>query len=254
MNYREELVAFLQCYRSITEEKAKEVLLEAETLFKGGWGGQDYRNFAVLYKKAIKPLYDDDNDHMLFEAYQMHTPIDFLRMISYPIPGLETLGKIIGFMGTLKDVVLVDYGCGLAPRTLSLSLYLKKMGVAVKMVCVDLYRPLHTAFLEFICKRYDIDFDFIDVNLKNPYPKLPKHDYCDMVDVLEHLRYPLLALQNVHESLKEGGLIYALLINASLELTHICPNLELVRNQLSDWNYEILVPGSPTLLRKRSQT
>jgi len=237
-NYKPELIEFVAARRGIGQEAAKKLVENSEKYFKGGWGGNEYWAFSTLETEALKLFYDDDTDARVIETYQYHGPFDLLRMSGYAVPTEQDMEPILTRLGTKSSVTIVDYGCGLAHRTIAVSRYLIARGVKVKLYLVDIRRELHFAFLEFLCRKYGIEHQFIEVTAAGLYPELPPCDYCDNVSVLEHIREPLTVLNNTDRALKPGGLFLVLDFDAPEEMMHITPNLKVVRERLAELRYQ----------------
>jgi hypothetical protein len=148
-SYRRDLAEFVAAKRGIDVTRAVELMGRAEGQFLGGWGGQDYRRFTELALETFRPLYDETSDAELVRTYQFHGPVDFLRMIGYAIPTLQDIGPILKCLEGNSKVEILDYGCGLAHRTVAVARCLLKRQVNVKVTFVDIRRDLHFDFLNF---------------------------------------------------------------------------------------------------------
>ena len=237
-NYKPELIEFVAERRGISLEAAKALVDGGEKLFKGGWGGNEYRDFSNLETDTLKMFYDDNTDERVIETYQYHGPFDLLRMVSYGVPTEQDMEPIISRLAAKPSVTIVDYGAGLAHRTIAVSRSLLARGVRVKLYLVDIKRELHFAFLDFMCRKYGIDHQFIEVTAAKLYPELPPCDYCDNVSVLEHIREPLTVLNNTDRALNPGGLFLVLDFDAPEEMMHITPNLKVVRERIAELHYQ----------------
>ncbi len=213
------------------------MITTAQEQFAGGWGGSDYRRFTELALETFRPLHNDSTDAELVDTYKFHGSIDFLRMLGYGIPVPDEIGPIVQRLSGRENVRIVDYGCGLAHRTIAVSRALILADQDVKLVLVDIRRPHHFEFLEFLCEKYGIDLDFIEVDSNRLYPDVPAHDYCDAVSVLEHVRHPLRVIENIHRTLRPGGLLLASVEDEIEEMMHVSPDLAPVRAQLRDLGY-----------------
>jgi SAM-dependent methyltransferase len=167
----------------------------------------------------------------------VHAPFDFLRMLSYRIPADGEMLEIIDSLAARQRVDIVDYGCGLAQRSIALAGALKVRQRDVHVTFVDIRRPLFVDFLKFLCERRGLASRFVEVDADTPFPSLPPHDFCDLVNVLEHLPEPGRALENIDRSLRHGGLLLAAVDDQEAELMHVSPNLRDVRERLVELNY-----------------
>jgi SAM-dependent methyltransferase len=245
--YAEDFVEFVAARRGIGPEQARALVQHAQKQFSGGWSGDEYRRFSDQALETFKPLYDDTTDAEVIATYKFHGPLDFLRMLGYAIPKPKEIEAIVGRLAGKDSVELVDYGCGLAHRSLAISRQLKERGCKVKLNLVDIRKDLHGAFLEFLCKKYGIPCEFIEVSPENLYPDLPSHDYCDNVSVLEHVREPVLVIDKTDRALKPGGLFLAYTADQEEEMMHISPDLSAVRARMNELGYTQLtkVQGVP---------
>ena len=236
--YRAEFTDFVAAQRRIPTSDARLLVREAESQFSGGWGGTEYRRFTELALETFRPLFDETTDEELIRTYQFHGPVDFLRMLGYGVPTEQDVSAIINTLTGKDEIGIVDYGCGLAHRTLVVARSLVGRGVPVTLTLVDIRRALHVDFLDFLCRKHGIEYEFIEITAAQPYPKLPPHDYCDNVSVLEHVREPLLVIENIHAALRPGGVFLALVQDAIEEMMHISPNLNAVRERLALLGYK----------------
>jgi SAM-dependent methyltransferase len=235
--YTQDFVEFVAQRRGIGEDAARQLITSAQQQFSGGWGGDEYRKFSDQALETFRPIFDDTTDPEVIATYKFHGPFDFLRMLGYAIPKPDEVEAIVGRLAGKGSIELVDYGCGLAHRTLAIARLLKARGCEVKLNLVDIRKDLHGAFLEFLCKKYGIDHHFIEVSSETLYPELPPHDYCDNVSVLEHIREPVRVIDNTHRALKPGGLFLAYVADQEREMMHISPDLSAVRARLKELGY-----------------
>ena len=235
--YAPEFVEFVAQRRHLNRESAAALIARAENVFAGGWGGGEYRRFSEQAYETCRPLYDDGADSNLPETYKVQAAFDFLRMLSYPVPAEKDLEPILCHLSKLKQAVIVDYGCGLAHRTMALSRYLQARGICVTLHLVDIRRDIHFEFLEYLCAQHGIPHEYIEITAAQLYPPLPACDYCDIVDVFEHLREPLIAAGNIHRALRPGGWILADVADHQPEMMHLSPNLQPVRDYFARLGY-----------------
>lgn len=235
--YRAEFAEFLAERRGAGMSEALEVIRRAEERFNGGWSGPEYRRFTELALETFRPLYDEGTDAELIRTYQVHAPADFMRMLSYDIPTEADLRPIVDALATRSSVQIVDYGCGLAQRTIAVARHLASRGVEASLTFVDISRELHQDFLQFVSVKYQIPHRFVAVTADDFYPTLPEHDYCDNVSVLEHVRDPLRVIENTHRALRPGGLFLAAVADEAEEMMHVSADLEPVRKRLAVLDY-----------------
>jgi SAM-dependent methyltransferase len=235
--YAEDFIEFVAARRGIAPHKARDLVSHAQKQFSGGWSGDEYRQFSEQALETFKPLYDDTTDREVILTYKFHGPLDFLRMLGYAVPKPKEIDEVVSRLASKGAVELVDYGCGLAHRTLAISRQLKALGCSVKLNLVDIRKELHGAFLEFLCQKHGIAHEFIEVSPEQLYPSLPTHDYCDNVSVLEHIREPVVVIDNIDRALKPGGLFLAYVADQEEEMMHISPDLSSARRRMKELGY-----------------
>jgi SAM-dependent methyltransferase len=251
--YQSEFIEFVANRRGISIEKARASIEQAQKQFDGGWSGDAYRRFTDQALETFKPLYDDTTDSDVIATYKLHAPNDFLRMLGYAVPRDSEVEEIVRRLRGRSQVDIVDYGCGLAHRTIAVSRQLQTSGTKVKLYLVDIRKELHAAFLGFLCKKFAIEYEFLEVSPDNLYPELPAHDYCDNVSVLEHVRDPVRVIDNTHRALRPGGLFLAYVADQEEEMMHISPDLSAARRRLKELSYTPLakVQGVPLFQKPR---
>lgn len=235
--YENDFAEFLMATRGIDEAEARRLIDLSHDQFPGGWAGSAYRNFTERALAAFRPMYDETSPAELFETYRIHAPFDFLRMLSYRIPAPIEFADIADALAVRRQVAIVDYGCGLAHRSVAIARALQGRGVTVHLALVDIRRVLHFSFLSFLCRKHGLSHEFIDVTLECPFPALPAHDYCDTVNVLEHIPEPLRVVDNIHAALRPGGLLVASVADQAAEMMHVSPSLGAVRDRLGELGY-----------------
>ena len=158
-------------------------------------------------------------------------------MLGYRVPSEQDVSEVVARLAAKQEVVIVDYGCGLAQRTIAVARCLVASGASVKLTLVDIRRELHFEFLTFLCRKFGIAHEFIEITAECLYPALPPHDHCDNVSVLEHLREPLRVIENTHAALRPGGVFLAAIEDEIEEMMHISANLKKVRDRLLSLDY-----------------
>jgi SAM-dependent methyltransferase len=136
------------------------------------------------------------------------------------------------------SVDIVDYGCGLAHRSIAVARKLSGQGVPTKLYLLDIPKPIHRAFLRFLCEKYSLSHEFIDVTSSQQLPPVPTCDYCDAVSVFEHLPDPVAVLGQIDQALRADGLLLATVDDEEDEMMHVSPDLSAARRRLQDSRYE----------------
>jgi SAM-dependent methyltransferase len=230
---------------------------ETEAIFLGTierfkFASAEYRELCVSLHELFRILYDDVDEEGLLDSYRFHALPHLFRMMSdsyslYSEPIVRSLSEaIVGSLGQSvvrkldkHPPVVIDYGCGLG----YISYGIANLVRGSKVYLVD----IETLKLEFAKFRFDkqrINSEIITVSKGNIYPKLPPHDICIATDVFEHLKRPMEAYKNIHESLHEGGILYALYGDTCKEMFHISWNLQELRDALTKDFKRIDVAGS----------
>jgi|TARA_R100000030_G_scaffold91836_3_gene77126 SAM-dependent methyltransferase len=249
-DYTTDFVEFLADKNSIS-------MYEANKLFGMGWScfgemgflDSKYGNFSEFFSEVFKFMHGNSKEE-IYNTYRFHGLIDFFRMLSYPIMDTSNnrdiglYNEILDFLSSRykknEEVVLVDYGCGLAHITITLCKLLKKMNVYPKLVCMDIDRIIHKEFLEFITSKHNIDYEYIDINEDNNFPTIPKFDFIQVKDVFEHIYEPHRVVDNINDSIKEGGIISATTDDEGPEMMHVSRDLGHVRAKLDDYGFKVL--------------
>ena len=240
-------VCFLMVKNNLDEDEAK-------ILFKRGWDSfcelgfysENFKNFSEFYSKVFAWKYSYAED-MYHDTYKFHSLIDFFRMLSYPIHtddrDVFLYDKIIVFLAERYyqngEVVIVDYGAGLAQITITLCKILKQNNIDSKLVIIDIYRFIYKEFLEFIKNKYELNFEFIDVDKENPYPEIPKFDFIYIKDVFEHVYRPENIVDNIECSIKENGIIAATVDDEGPEIMHVSRDLKSVRDKFEKYGFKV---------------
>lgn len=230
--YRAEFSEFVANRRGIAPAEAQRLVDAASGQFEGGWGGNDYRRFTELALETFRPLYGDATEAELLETYRFHGGMDFLRMLGYVVPDASELKPILQILSKKQGARIVDYGCGLAHRSIAVARALIAAGSDVELILVDVRRELHLDFLTFVCRKNAVPMRFIEVTSNGVYPALPDHDYCEAVSVLEHLRDPVAAIEHIDAALRPGGLLLASVEDEMEEMMHVSTDLSVVRDKL----------------------
>ena len=111
----------------------------------------------------------------------------------------------------------------------------------LKLVLVDVKRPLAEEFISWLGKKYNIQIQFIEVTKENPHPKLPKFNFIQVKDSFEHIYQPEIIVDNINKSMKPGGIAYVTYDDEREEMSHVTPDLKVVRDRFK--KYEFLEIG-----------
>ena len=128
-----------------------------------------------------------------------------------------------------KPPVVVDYGCGMG----YISFEIAKLNKTSKIFLLD----IDTIILEFALFRFTkhgFEAQTIPIVKDLPaYPKLPPHNICIVMSVMEHIVNPLAAYQNIYDSLERGGIIYGNFGDTRREMFHVSSDLSQLRRRIA---------------------
>lgn len=213
----------------------KRYLLSWEAI-KGGHKGFDYRLFNdVSYQ--LYQVFFDDSEFELYSAYEQHSKMHFLRMLSYPDHKWDNDDRIINLLHGKAQVSILDYGCGLAQKSRALAQYLKKRGVEVRLFLLDI-PTIRQDFLVWLGKQTSIDMTFVSATTETPIPKLPNVDVCFVVEFFEHVYEPDTYFEAINKAVNHRGVIVTNVMDHKAEFMHVSPNLMSIRSRLNELGYE----------------
>ena len=245
-HYTKDYVEFLSIKNDIPLEEATKLFGKGWNVFgERGFGSGKFRDFTTFFSDAFAFKHGNSKDE-IYNTYRFHALIDFFRILSYPIMDTERdislYTEMVNYLASrynnTKEIVIVDYGCGLAHITVTLCKLLKKVNIRPKLVCIDIDRFIFKEFLEFIANKYDYDYEFIDVNEDNPFPTIPKFDLIQVKDVLEHIYEPEKVIDNINDSIKDNGIVSATTDDEGPELMHVSRDLQGVRDKLDKYGFK----------------
>ncbi len=224
-----------------------------------------FRHFSEEFIRLHDFYYNIDHPTDYIKLYQQHAGISMLRFLSYADGGSSLLGNAAYFFKLLfggeggralcslkrelgkkmrnkralaveeliskrfDRVVVLDYGCGLAYRSLETALALG--GRLERLVLVD----IPSLVFDFTCYRVQkagVEFQRIDISPDHPYPKLPKHQLCFANEVVEHVREPLRLHSRIADAQEKGALLFGDFEDHCPEIYHLHTDLSFFREQL----------------------
>lgn len=227
--------------RSISIEESRGLFLTAWSWFPGGFAGEEFRSYAGLSQELYR-LFWDDRPSEVYELYQFHGPLLFLRMLGYRESSWDASHPVLHGLTQGIPVTIVDFGCGLAQQSRGLAECLKSRGHVVHLVLVDV-PTLRKDFLLWWGLQVGIAIEFRDCTSSNPLPALPSCVICFAVEVFEHLADPLPAFQVLHNALMPAGFLITSVGDHKAEFMHLSPVLAPVRQALRAAGYRELQPN-----------
>ncbi len=231
----------------ISLEESKERYFLSWRSIVGGHAGPAYRMYADLSYSFFNVFYNDNGDEV-YTAYERHSYMHFLRMLSYPEPQWKDDNFIIQHLGQYSSIDILDYGCGLAQSSRSLATYLNSKGKTVRLFLVDI-PTIRKEFLLWLGGQLGIETVFLSCTIDSPIPKLPNCDVCIATEFFEHVFEPLRYFNEMHTVLRNEGLFITNIADHHKEFMHVSPNLQVLRTRIKELNYDVLKENQ--LLRKR---
>jgi len=231
----------------ISQEESQERYFASWRSIIDGHGGAAYRLYNDLTYSFFNVFYSDNGDE-IYTAYERHSYMHFLRMLSYDEPQLSEDNLIIQHLDQYSKIDILDYGCGLAQSSRSLASYMKKKGKTVRLFLVDI-PTIRKEFLLWLGEQSGIETVFYDCTINSPIPKLPNCNVCIATEFFEHVFDPLKYFNEMHNALYKDGLFITNIADHHKEFMHVSPSLQVLRNRIQELDYEVLKENQ--ILRKR---
>lgn len=225
----------------IAVEDSRNRYLDSWKTIRNGHGGPEYRGFCLLTHNLLRVLYDD-SEQDVFDAYQFHAPMHFLRMLSYPEPVWDERDPVVQGLRSRGQVTVLDFGCGLAQRSRGLAQMLRGQGGEVDLVLADI-PTVRKPFLLWLGGKLGIPTTFLDCTPAVPIPPLGACDICIATEVFEHLHHPLRYLDAMHAAIRPGGLLLTNVADHRPEYMHVSPSLAPLRQRLGALGYVEILPN-----------
>ena len=224
---------------SVSLDESTGRYLSAQETLPGGYGGAAFRSFCDISYQLFRTLVDDSPKELV-EAYQFHSSLHFMRMLSYQDPLIDDQDVIFQNLKQLRRVNILDFGCGLAHYSRALAEQLMTRGIEVALVLADI-PTIRQEFLAWVVGRIGLPFRFVDCTTKQLNVGTG-FDVCVATEVFEHLYDPLHCLNVLHASLNSRAFLLTNLADHKLEFMHVTPNLLRLREQMAEWGYVQLRP------------
>lgn len=229
----------------LSEEASRERYFASLAAVEGGHGGREFRRFCETAHEVYRVLWSDSASEVL-DAYAFHAPMHFLRMLGYPDYTWASDHPMRKALNDVEGAVIVDYGCGLAQRSITLA---HELGRGASVVLVDI-PTIRKEFLAWLTKDLGVGCTFVDVTADEPFPELPTCDACIAEQVFEHIYDPMSAFDTIHGALKPGGILETNVADHKEEFMHVTPHLQELRARIASLGYETFVEDR--LLKKPS--
>lgn len=225
---------------SITLEESTSRYRKSWNSFPAGHSGKGFRSFNDTSYDLFLPFYSDTPDQ-LFDSYAFYGPMHFLRMLSYEVDNWSGKQTVESGLMSFPQVTILDFGCGLAQRSINLSQNLTHAGQKVKLVLADI-PTIRKEFLLWVGRKINVETSFLDCTKDEPLPVLPTCNFCIATEVFEHLVDPMKYLLKMDEALEPGGYLLTGVYDHEEEYMHVSPNLSSLRQELLSRGYEELGP------------
>ena len=230
-NYLEEYIDFYSKKNNLDINLVVKVFNQSMAVFEDnrGWNGggmleltdtmAEVMQWKYISKEKESTFYNDDN--VDFEKmYVYMQDLDLMRMLSYSISldnsamknhvqiFVENLIDKYENDNEIDEISVVDYGCGLAYWTIAICESLIEKNIPVKLTLIDLYRESFVEFLDYLCKKRNINYEFVEVKHIKLVPELPKFDYAHLMAVLEHTSEPEEIVKELVEKARHGAVMF----------------------------------------------
>lgn len=228
--------------------------------------GNRFRQLSEEFIRLHDFYYNIDHPTDYIKLYQQHAGISLFRFLSYADHRPSLLGNAAYFFKLLvggqaaraccslrrevkkklhrkkapgvielagrrfQKVVLLDYGCGLAYRSIETA---QALGDRLdRLVLVD----IPSLVLDFTCHRAErlgLRVERIEVTPEQPYPQLPEHHICFANEVVEHVKEPLRLLARLSSAQPGGALLCGDYDDHCPEIYHLHTDLSSFRRELA---------------------
>lgn len=220
---------------NISLQESQQRYFASWSAIRGGHAGSDYRSFNGLSYDLFQ-VFVSDTQKEVPEAYDLHSYMHFLRMLSYPEPNWKANDAIVAHLDSHSEVAIIDYGCGLAQRSKALGKCLSEKGVTVELILVDI-PTLRREFLLWCGKQTSIQTTFLACTPTRPMPDLPSCDICFATEFFEHVYEPVRYFEHIHHALKPQGVLVTNTSDHDREFMHVSPDLHALRERIHQLAY-----------------
>ncbi len=225
----------------LPEATVRERFLHSMNAVSGGHGGGDYRRFGMLSYAIYLPFASDD-EGAVTEAYEFYKHLHFMRMLSYPLPRRPESFPVYAGIDGLGEVRVIDFGCGLAQKSIALVRRARTRGQKVRMSLADV-STLQLDFLSWFCPRIEIPVETFHCGPETPVPAFEPAHVLFAEEVLEHVHNPLFYVEELDRMVLPGGYMVANVGTHHKEFMHVSPDLAPARERLLALGYEELEPA-----------
>jgi SAM-dependent methyltransferase len=207
----------------------------------GGLLGPEFRRLGNQMHELFSVL-TDDSETEVFESYQFHARMHFLRMLAYPEPQFGENNPLITALKSRNPVRVVDFGCGLAQVSRAVAGRLRDDGIGVDLTLCDI-PTLRKDFLVWLGSRTGISTRFLDCTPDCPIPALPQSDLFVITEVFEHLHDPIPYFDAIEASLSSGAILITDVSDHEAKFFHVSPDLSAIRDRLNGEGFKAMRPN-----------
>lgn len=203
----------------------------------------EFKEFCNQSHNLYLPFFTDEQK-TVYETYQFHSYMHFLRMLSLPDPMIRDNDTVITDLETKNEVTIFDFGCGLAQWSIFYAKKLKEKNTQVKLHLIDI-PTIRQNFLKYVCEQLGIDMDFYpSLNKPGYFPEVPPTDLAITNEVFEHLYDPITYFNKMDKYMKKGSFMVTNIKDHKEIFTHVTPNLKELRQAFVDKDYKDISQSS----------
>jgi cyclopropane fatty-acyl-phospholipid synthase-like methyltransferase len=219
---------------TLAESRARYV--QSWNSIPNGHSGKAFEKFHTYCHDLFK-VFADDSPGEVMSAYQIHAYAHTLTMLTYPEPRWFDADAIVKRLDGLKEVSILDFGCGLAQQSRTLAEYLRDKGIKVRIALADI-STVRKDFLLWWGQHTGIPTTFLECTAERPIPELPRTDACFALEFFEHVYDPVAYFTRINEAMNNGGLLVTNMGDHHKEFMHVSPKLGALRDAVTACRYE----------------
>lgn len=224
-----EFVRFWSERRGVSVTVVGNAYLAARERF--AFEGANYHRLALDLYALFAPAYGQEHEADLIASHQFYSVLHAYKLVMREArdPGqYEARARMLGPL-LRTGAVVVDYGSGAA----SASLALGQLRPDLAFCLVD----VESSLLDFASARLNarrIPHVLCPVRPDNWYPDLPAHDLCLADLVMEELRQPLRAYEQIVSAMRPRGILVGRFGDWGDQFLRPSPDLSALRARVAD--------------------
>jgi 2-polyprenyl-3-methyl-5-hydroxy-6-metoxy-1,4-benzoquinol methylase len=223
---------------NISEDESRYRYLKSLSCIHGGHGGSRFVMFMRMSHELLNVFSSNEKAEIL-ESYAMHGHQHFLRQLTYGTQEPDFLHIILEELKALKEVRILDFGCGLANTARLFARHFLAVGHLVRLDLADI-PTIRREFLLWMGKEMGVTCNFLECTEELPIPLPEKEEYhiCIATEVFEHLHEPVNYFYRIDQSLLPSAFLITAIQNHRPGYFHVSPNLEALRSAIKANNYK----------------